>query len=90
MGSEGMMLEILLKGFDVRRTWAIDEQMYFAFKLEAKERCLGGRLFSLDYKILHSELLLLADASGAMDVIEERQMRRLYDTIMGEVQHEQN
>ena len=38
MTSEEMMLNILLKGFDVRKTWFIDEQIYFVFKLEAKER----------------------------------------------------
>lgn len=88
MTSEEMMLNILLKGFDVRKTWFLDEQRYFVFKLEAKERGLGGRLLSLDYKIMHSELLLLADRTGAMSIVEEKQMRRLYDTIMEDVPHE--
>lgn len=88
MTSEEMMLNILLKGFDVRKTWFLDEQRYFVFKLEAKERGFGGRLLFLDYKILHSELLLLADSVGAMNIVEEKQMRRLYNTIMEDVSHE--
>ena len=87
MTSEEMMLNIILKGFDVRKTWFLDEQRYFVFKLEAKERGLGGRLLSLDYKIMHSELLLLADR-GAMNIVEEKQMHHLYNTIMEDVPHE--
>ena len=90
MTSKEMMLAILLKGFDVRKTWFLDDQRYFVFKLEAKERCFGGRLLSLDYKILHSELLLLADRTGVMSIVEEKQMCRLYDTIMEDVPHEQD
>ena len=86
MTSEEMMLNIILKGFDVRKTWFLDEQRYFVFKLEAKERC-WGRLLSLDYKIMHSELLLLADR-GAMNIVEEKQMHHLYNTIMEDVPHE--
>lgn len=90
MTSEEMMLIILLKGFDVRKTWFFDEQRCFVFKLEAKERCLGGRLLSLEYDIPHPERLLLADGTGAMSIVEEKQMCRLYDTIMENVPHEQD
>lgn len=90
MTSEEMMLGILLKGFDVRKTWFLDEQRCFVFKMEAKERGLGGRLLSLDYKIMHSELLLLADSVGAMNIVEEKQMHHLYNTIMEDVPHDQD
>jgi hypothetical protein len=83
MTNAEMTLAIIRKGFEVRKSWVMDV-CSAVHSIEVKQRSSVSVRFSIDYRIPRSELDMLMDSAGAMELVEERLLRQMYDKIVKE------